>query len=134
MRDSLVAPFANTWARDALAEWRVSVSEDASGIRMMARGVERQVATAGANWHFSRWAGDTNGCAPAGNVITAALTQARAADGAGAGVASWLERQRDWKYSSDSAAETFSTCPWIPALSAPGLHWIGPTRKTDACT
>jgi parallel beta-helix repeat protein len=35
-------------------------------------------ATAGANWHFTGWTGDTNGCGMAGNVITAAMTQARA--------------------------------------------------------
>jgi uncharacterized repeat protein (TIGR02543 family) len=34
-------------------------------------------ATAGANWHFTGWSGDTNGCGIAGNVITAAMTQAR---------------------------------------------------------
>jgi hypothetical protein len=34
-------------------------------------------ASAAPNWHFARWSGDTNGCAIAGNVITAAMTQAR---------------------------------------------------------
>jgi hypothetical protein len=35
-------------------------------------------ATASEHWHFARWEGDTNGCALADNVITAAMTQARA--------------------------------------------------------
>jgi uncharacterized repeat protein (TIGR02543 family) len=35
-------------------------------------------ATPAANWHFAGWGGDTNGCAIVGNVITAAMTQARA--------------------------------------------------------
>ena len=34
-------------------------------------------ATAAANWHFSHWSGDTNGCGIAANVITAAMTRAR---------------------------------------------------------
>ena len=34
-------------------------------------------ATAGFNWHFSRWEGDTNGCEVAGNTNTAPMTQAR---------------------------------------------------------
>jgi len=34
-------------------------------------------ANAGAYWQFAGWDGDTNGCIVAGNVITAAMTQAR---------------------------------------------------------
>ena len=34
-------------------------------------------ATPAANYHFTSWTGDTNGCAMVGNVITAAMTQAR---------------------------------------------------------
>ena len=35
-------------------------------------------ANAAANWHFAGWSGDTNGCAIAGNSLTAPMTQARA--------------------------------------------------------
>ena len=42
-----------------------------------ADGSTNLTATAGANWHFSGWSGDTNGCGIAGNVITATMTQAR---------------------------------------------------------
>jgi hypothetical protein len=35
------------------------------------------IATADAHWHFVSWSGNTDGCAIAGNVITAAMTQAR---------------------------------------------------------
>lgn len=34
-------------------------------------------ATADAYWHFTAWGGDTNECALAGNVLTAAMTRAR---------------------------------------------------------
>jgi uncharacterized repeat protein (TIGR02543 family) len=34
-------------------------------------------ASAGTNWHFSGWSGETNGCVWVGNLITAAMTQAR---------------------------------------------------------
>jgi len=34
-------------------------------------------ATASNHWHFTGWSGDTNGCSRAGNVITAAMAQAR---------------------------------------------------------
>ena len=34
-------------------------------------------ATAAANWSFSHWSGETNGCGIADNVITALMTQAR---------------------------------------------------------
>jgi len=34
-------------------------------------------ATPAANWHFGGWSGDTNGIATVGNVVTAAMNQAR---------------------------------------------------------
>lgn len=66
------------WSTNYLLGTATNGNGSVTAGRWLALGAQTAVtATAASHWHFTGWAGDTQGCAIAGNVITALMTRAR---------------------------------------------------------
>ena len=78
-------------------------------------------AVASEYWQFDHWSGDTNGCGIAGNVITAAMTQARsvtanfAANLATNAMPEWWLASHGWTSGFDAAALADTDNDGMPA-------------------